>query len=74
MDMSIREAREALTHLEEIIEREGEITVTRHGRPVARIVALHGPRAAPSHADLRASLPRQDVPSEVLLRRERDER
>lgn len=74
MDMSIREAREALTRLEEIIEREGEITVTRHGRPVARIVPLHATRPVPSHADLRRSIPRQHVPSEVLLRGERDER
>ena len=74
MNMSIREARAALTRLDEILGREGEITVTRHGRPVARILSLLSPRPAPSHAALRASIPRQEVPSEVLVRQERDER
>jgi prevent-host-death family protein len=70
--MSIREVRDNLVNIEQVIEREGEVTVTRHGRPVAKIVALRQRGPAPSHADLRASMPRMERPSEELVREDRD--
>lgn len=70
--MSIRQLREALTSLEEIVDREGELVVTRHGRPLAKVVSLNPCRKAPSHADLRASMARMSVGSEELIRRDRD--
>ncbi len=75
MNMSIRDARQSLPRLEQIMAAEGEITITRHGRPIARIVPLTSThRPAPSHAGLRASMPLQETPSEVLLGEERDSR
>lgn len=73
-ELSIREMREALGRLDELVEREGELVVTRHGRPLARILPARGVRALPSHRELRASMARIGVPSEALVRQDRDER
>jgi prevent-host-death family protein len=69
--MSITELRASISDLERIFQRESEIIVTRRGRPIARIVPLHG--IAPL-LELRAISPRMKVPSEVLVRQDRDER
>jgi prevent-host-death family protein len=70
--MSIRELRAALSALEEIVENDGEIVVTRHGRPLAKVVPMSPRCAAPSHAGLRATIPYQTVPAEVLIREDRE--
>ena len=70
--MSIRELRDSLSSISEIVERDGEILLTRHGRGVLKLVPLEARHTAPSHADLRASMPRQSVPSEELVRQDRD--
>jgi prevent-host-death family protein len=72
--LSVRHLRAALARLDEVIAEEGEILVTRRGRPLARVVPVHQARAMPSHADLRAKMPRLPMPSEVLVRRDRDAR
>ena len=71
-EISVRQLREALTSLEQIVEREGELVVTRHGRPLAKVVSLNPARRVPSHADLRASIPPMAVGSEELIRRDRE--
>ena len=70
--LSVREVRAELTRLDELVEREGEIIVTRRGRPIARIVPIGPRRPMPSHAELRAGMPRLGVPSERLIAEERD--
>ena len=72
--LSIRELRAALPELEQVLSREGEVTVTRHGQPIAKLVASQTTVEMPSLAELRASMPFMEVPSEVLLREERDQR
>lgn len=72
--LSIREARQALGQLEELLATEGELTITRRGKPVARVVPVAGPRSMPSHRALRASMPRLRKGSERLVREERDAR
>ena len=72
--LSIREARAALSHIEEIVDREGEVLITRHGRPVARLVPVQRTRPVPSHRALRQRMAPLPTGSEVLVRRERDER
>jgi prevent-host-death family protein len=72
--LTIRQVRGALGRLDELVAVEGEIVVTRRGRPLARIVPVRSRRTAPSHADLRASMPRLRTPSEALVRADRDER
>jgi antitoxin (DNA-binding transcriptional repressor) of toxin-antitoxin stability system len=72
--LSIREARQALSQLDELLARHGEITITRRGEAVAKIVPLKAARPVPSHRDLRESMRPMKVPSEVLLRQDRDTR
>jgi len=72
--ISIREVRSELSRIEEVVDREGELVVTRNGRPLVKIVPLHRSVAPPSHADLRASMPRMRRPSSELIREDREAR
>jgi len=72
--LSMREVRAALPRLEEVLREVGEITVTRHGQPVARLLSIRTRRAKPTHAELRASMKRLRQPSERLVREDRDAR
>jgi len=72
--MSIREMRSELGRLGEVLEDEGEVVITRHGRPIARVVPLAGPRRRPRHDELRASMPRLERGSERVVRADRDAR
>jgi prevent-host-death family protein len=73
-NLSIREVRKELAQLDELVSREGEVVVTRRGQPIARLLPLRSKRRMPSHADLRASMPRLEHGSEMHVRAERDER
>lgn len=73
-NLSIREIRKELAQLDALLSREGEVVVTRNGRPIARLLPLAGRQRMPSHADLRASMPRLAIGSGAHVRAERDER
>ncbi|MCE5253759.1 MAG: type II toxin-antitoxin system Phd/YefM family antitoxin [Actinomycetia bacterium] len=70
--MSIRELRDSLSSIDEIVQSNGEVVLTRHGRALVKLVPLNAPRSTPSHADLRAGMPRMAVASEELVRADRD--
>jgi antitoxin (DNA-binding transcriptional repressor) of toxin-antitoxin stability system len=72
--LTIREAREALSHLDRILAVEGELTITRRGEPIARVWPVGHTRAVPSHRDLRKSMPKMRKGSEKLIREDRDGR
>ena len=72
--LTIRQVRAALARLDKIVAEEGEILVTRRGRPLARLVPARTERSVPSHADLRGKMPKLSVASEILVRRDRDGR
>lgn len=74
--MNIREMRENLGKLEQLLERDGEIVLVKNKVPIARIVpvAAKPKKPLPSNDALRASMPYQDVPSSVLIREDRDGR
>lgn len=72
--LSIREVRKELAQLDDLVAREGEVVVTRRDKPIARLLPMRSKRRMPSHADLRASMPRLKKGSEKHLRAERDER
>jgi len=72
--LSIREVRKELAQLDELLARDGEVIVTRHGRPIARLLPLASRLSMPSHAELRAGMPRLKSGSEAHIRAERDER
>jgi prevent-host-death family protein len=72
--LSIRDMRQSLGDLDRILEQEGEITITRRGRPIARVIGISAARRMPSHRRLREKMARVGAPSAELVRRERDER
>lgn len=72
--LSIREMRNQLGKLEAIITKEHELIITKHNKPVARILPIKEHRERPSHKALRDTLPYQEVGSEVLQRGDREER
>jgi len=72
--LTIRETRQALSHLDRLLAAEGEVTITRRGEAIARIVALGKKRAMPSHRHLREKMPRMRRGSERLIREDRDAR
>jgi len=71
--LSIREMREALGQLDQLVEHEGELIVTRRGRAIARVVPFKSQRVMPSHAEHRSRMPRLS-PSAELVREDRDAR
>ncbi len=73
-ELSIRELREALTRLEELLGGAGELTITRRGRPIARVLPMDPIRKAPSHQRLRESMPHLEMDSEDLVRADREAR
>jgi len=70
--LNIREARQSLSRLEKILAEEGEITITRRGEPIARVVPVVPIREIPSHLGLRQKMPRLKKGSETWIRAERD--
>jgi antitoxin (DNA-binding transcriptional repressor) of toxin-antitoxin stability system len=75
--LTIREAREGLSHPDQMFADADEVLVVKHGEPVARILPVTPSAAArklPSLKWLRDQLPVQDIPSEVLIREDRDAR
>ena len=74
MRISIREMRNQLGRLDTLIAEESELIITRHNKPVARILPIKGNKSRPDHKDLRDSLPYQETGSEVLQRQDREDR
>jgi antitoxin (DNA-binding transcriptional repressor) of toxin-antitoxin stability system len=72
--LTIREARQALSHLDRLLAVEGEVTITRRGEAIARVVGLGKRRPIPSHEGLRKKMPRMRTGSEKLIRTDRDAR
>lgn len=72
--LTIRKAREGLSHPEAMFADAEEILVVRRGEAVARILPVTPRRTVRSLAAFRATLPYQEVPSEVALREDRDAR
>ena len=72
--LTIRETRQSLSRLDQLLALEGEVMITRRGEPIARVVPIDRRRPIPSHLDLRNSMPRMQKGSERLIRRDRDGR
>lgn len=74
--LNVREFRNTIPHLRETLAREHELVLVSNGEPIARILPLEQPpKQRPkleSLAWLRALSPPVSVPSEVLVREDRD--
>ena len=66
--------RAALTRLDKVVAEAGEVVVTRRGRALVRILPVRPAHRIPSLKALRASMPKMKIPSEVLIREDRDKR
>jgi len=76
-NLNIREIRQELAHLDELLAKEGELILTRHGKPIARVLPIaqeSGSLHLPSLKWLRDKMPPQAIGSEVLIREDRDAR
>ena len=74
MRISIREMRNQLGRLDSLIAEVHELIITRHNKPVARVLPIKGDKPRPDHKGLRDRLPYQEVASEDLQRQDRKER
>lgn len=75
--LNVRELRNTMPRLEEMLAAEGELTIVSNGREIARVLPIGSaapvPRL-PSLAKFRAKMARVKTPSEVLIREDRDRR
>ena len=72
--LTIREAREGLSHPDQMFADSDEILVVKHGEPVARILPVEPKRRVRSLRTFLESQPMQTVPSEDILAEEREDR
>jgi len=73
-ELSVREIRSAIGKLDKLVGERGELIVTRHGKPIARILPICHATSRPSHADLRKRMALLKNSSASLISEERDER
>ncbi|QDQ28522.1 type II toxin-antitoxin system Phd/YefM family antitoxin [Chitinimonas arctica] len=65
----LADAKAHLSHLIELVEAGEEVTITKRGRAVVRLVASLPPRQQlPSLAEFRAKLPQQSQPAGDFMR------
>lgn len=75
--INIREIRQELGRLDDLLAREGEVILTRHGKPIARMLPIapkSGTLRLPSLKWLRDKMVKQEIGTEVLIREDRDAR
>lgn len=72
--LTIREAREGLSHPDQMFADSDEVLVVCRGEPVARILPVEPRRKIRSLRAFLESQRMQDVPSEALISEDREER
>ena len=72
--VNVRELRSEMPRLKELLAKEHALLLVCNGEPVARILPAPRKRQVPSLAAHRARMPMLDVPSEALIREERNRR
>jgi antitoxin (DNA-binding transcriptional repressor) of toxin-antitoxin stability system len=72
--INVRELRSAIPHLRETLEREHELVLVSNGEPVARILPMNEPPKLESLKWLRDQMKPSAIPSEILIREDRDRR
>ncbi len=72
--LNIRDVRKSMINIDKLLDVEGEITITRRGEPIARMSPIGRRKGIPTHKALRESIARQKVPSEKLVREDREGR
>ncbi len=80
-ELTVREMRQGYQAISAALSQDGEVVLTHHGKPYARVLPIvtldkqqRLAQRAEQLAEFRKSLPFQSVPTEVLQREERDAR
>ena len=74
-ELGVRELRASYDVLREMLAQEGEVILTHHGKPFARVLPYVEPKTTmPDLRSFRARQKRQEIPSSVYIRQDRDER
>lgn len=74
MKLTIREFRSSIGNLTELAEQSGEITITKNGKPILRVLPIHPKLERPLHKDLRLKMASLKKSSTEYIRKDRDER
>ena len=72
--LTVREAREGLSHPDRMLADSDEVLVVCRGEPVARILPVEPKTRGRSLRAFLESQPMQTVPSEAILAEEREDR
>ncbi len=72
--LTIREMRQSISHLGQLLAVEEEVMITCRGEPIAKLVQVDRKRPIPSHHDLRNRVPRLLHRSETVLREYRSDK
>lgn len=70
----VREARQHLSTLLDMVRKGREVMITERGRPVARLAPVERTRAFPDLAEVRRTSPRLDPPLSQSLIDDREDR
>jgi antitoxin (DNA-binding transcriptional repressor) of toxin-antitoxin stability system len=73
--LGVRELRASYDVLQETLAREGEVLLTHHGKPFARVLPYAAPATRmPDLKAFRSKQKRQSVPTAEVIRQDRDAR
>lgn len=72
--LTIREMRELLGKLDQLVEAQQELIITRNKKEIARVLPMQSKKQRPSHAGLRQLTECSQMSSAELIRQDRDER
>lgn len=72
--LNIREMRSLLGKLDELVEEQQELIITRNKKEIARVLPIQVKKKRPTHAQLRQLTQRGEISSAELIRQDRDER
>jgi antitoxin (DNA-binding transcriptional repressor) of toxin-antitoxin stability system len=71
---NIREMRSLLGKLDELVEEQQELIITRNKKEIARVLPVRTKRKRPTHAQLRQLTQPSEISSTAMIRQDRDER
>ncbi len=72
--LNIREMRSILGKLDQLVEEQQELIITRNKQEIARVLPMRSRKKRPSHAQLRQLSRNSSVSADELIRQDRDER
>jgi len=69
--LNIRQFRASVGQLDQLVEKSGEIIITRNGKRILRVLPMHEKHMRPDHKDLRSKMPLLKTLSSTHIRQER---